>query len=88
MRRYLALLALIACQPSANDTGSPTCTTTHTVVAPSTTIEAPLRLPLLALLCPTDGSPCTPTIDYTVTSAGLVVLTAPDWAAVVIWSMK
>lgn len=82
------LLTLAACQPRSLDTGAPTCTPTHTTITPGTTEALPLRLPLVALLCPTDGTPCTPTTDYTVTRAGLVTITAPDWAAVVVWSLE
>lgn len=82
------LFALAACQPRSLDSGAPVYMSTQTTIAPGTTETLPLRLPLVALLCPVDGASCTPTLDYTVSSAGLVTLTAPEWAAVVVWSLE
>lgn len=83
-----ALSTILACAPTPHDSASPTCAPILTTIAPATTETLPLQPPLTVLLCPVDGTPCAPTLDYTITSAGLVTITAPDWATVAVWSME
>lgn len=84
MRIMPTTLALLACAPTTDDTNTTAHPSTYPIIAVyPDTIAAPVHLPCTVLIC--YAGQCSPTLDYTVTTAGLLTVTPPDSATAQVW---
>jgi hypothetical protein len=87
MRILPTILALASCAASTDSADTTNTHNTYPIIAiyPDT-IEAPVHLPCTVLICYADQ--CSPSLDYSVSAAGLLTVTPPDSSTAQVWCIE
>ncbi len=87
MRTLTLILALTSCAPATDsaDTIDQPNAYPLVVIYPDT-IEAPVLPPCTVLIC--YANQCSPSLDYTISTAGLLTVTPPDSSTAQVWCIE
>jgi hypothetical protein len=87
MRILPTILALVGCAPATDSADTTDHPTAYPLIAiyPDT-IEETVHLPCTVLLC--NAGQCSPSLDYSVSAAGLLTVTPPDPYSAQVWCIE